>query len=99
MISVALDELYDLIKSLTKSEKRFFKLTASSEDHATAISKLFDELEKAPEFDETKLLKASKQKNKTLSQHEIIQLTYFVILKSQRTFYAEGISGYRIKDE
>ncbi|HWY11219.1 MAG TPA: hypothetical protein VN026_07840 [Bacteroidia bacterium] len=99
MISVAFDELYDLIKSLTKSEKRFFKLTVSSEDHATAISKLFDELEKAPDFDENKLLKSSKQKHKTLSQIDIIQLTYTVILKSQRTFYAEGISGYRIKDE
>ena len=65
MISVTLDELYDLIKSLTKSEKRFFKLTVSSEDHATAISKLFDELEKATDFDETKLLRSSKQKHKT----------------------------------
>ena len=50
MISVVLDELYDLIKSLTKSEKRCFKLTVSSEDHAADISKLFDELEKAPGF-------------------------------------------------
>lgn len=99
MLSATLAELYDLIKSLSKSEKRFFKLTVSSEDNATAISKLFDELEKAAEFDETKLLKASKQKNKALNQKEIIQLTYDVILKSQRTFYAESISGYKIKDE
>lgn len=99
MLSATLAELYDLIKSLSKSEKRFFKLTVSSEDNATAISKIFDELEKAPEFDETKLLKASKQKHKTLNQSEIIQLTYNLILKSQRTFYAESISGYKIKDE
>lgn len=99
MFSVTLAELFDLIKSLSKSEKRFFKLTVSSEDHSTVISKLFDELEKAPQFDETKLIKSSRQKHKTLNQNDIIQLTYDVILKSQRTFYAESISGYRIKDE
>src|SRR5215216_5957618 len=98
MISVSLEELYDLIKSLSKSEKRFFKLTVSSEDNANVISKLFDELEKANEFDESKLERSSKQKHKTLGQKEIIQLTYNVILKSQRTFYAESISGYKIKD-
>ncbi len=99
MLSVTLEELYDLIKSLSKSEKRFFKLTVSSEDHAALISKLFDELEKVNAFDESKLLKSSKQKHKTLSQKDILQLTYNVILKSQRTFYAESISGYKIKDE
>src|ERR1700752_5166982 len=99
MNSVSLEEVYDLIKSLSKSEKRFFKLTASSEENTAVISKLFDELEKAPQFDEAKLLKLSKQKHKTLSPHDILELTYNVILKSQRTFYAESISGYKIKDE
>ena len=46
MFMVGLDELFDLIKSLSKSDKRFFKLTVSSEEHAGLISKLFDELEK-----------------------------------------------------
>lgn len=99
MISVSLEEVYDLVKSLSKSEKRFFKLTASTEEYSGVISKLFDELEKAPQFDETKLVKLSKQKHKTLSSKDILELTYDVILKSQRTFYAESISGYRIKDE
>ena len=99
MFSVSLEELYDLIKSLSKSEKRFFKLTVSSEEHAGVISKLFDVLEKAIEFDESKLTKYSKQKHKTLNSGDILQLTYDVILKSQRTFYAESISGYKIKDE
>lgn len=99
MVQVGLEELYDLVKSLSKSEKRFFKLTIQSEDHSAPVSKLFDALEKAKEFDENKLLRATRQKHKTLSQKDIIQLTYDLILKSQRTFYAESISGYRIKDE
>src|SRR5437868_647542 len=99
MHSVSLEEVYDLVKSLSKSEKRFFKLTASSEESTAVISRLFDELEKASQFDESKLLKLSKQKHKTLSTHDILQLTYDIILKSQRTFYAESISGYKIKDE
>ena len=76
MISVVLDELYDLIKSLTKSEKRFFKLTVSSEDHAADISKLFDELEKAPGFDETKLLKSS---NKNI-KHLVSMILYNLLI-------------------
>src|SRR3954468_22550270 len=95
---VSLEEVYDLVKSLSKSEKRFFKLTASSEENTAVISRLFDELEKAPQFDETKLAKLSKQKHKTLNAPDIQSLTYDVILKSQRTFYAESISGYKIKD-
>ena len=99
MFTVGLDELFDLIKSLSKSEKRFFKLTVSSEEHASLISKLFDELEKAIEPDASKLSKFIKQKHKTLTLKDLILLAYEVVLKSQRTFYAESISGYLIKDE
>lgn len=99
MIAVSIQELYDLVKSLSKSEKRFFKLTASTEAHAALLGKLFDELEKSPAFDEIHFQKFLKQKTKQVSEKDLIKLTYDVILKSQRIFYAESIRGHVFKDE
>ena len=103
MIAVSVQELYDLVKSLSKSEKRFFKLTVSAETHAPILSKLFDDLEKSRSFDEAHFQKLLKQKSKSKiaipSEKELIKLTYDVILKSQRVFYAESIRGHVFKDE
>lgn len=96
MLSVSVDELFDLVKSLSKSEKRFFKLTVSADPNAGAISKLFDDLESAEADASGRPLKLS---SKFAKQKHIIEDTYNTILKSQRTFYAESISAYRIKDE
>jgi len=96
MISASLNELYDLIKSLGKSEKRFFKLTVTGEPNSQGIAALFDVLEK---LHEEELAKPNKQISKLIKQHNLIDETYNTILKSQRTFYAESISAYRQKDE
>ena len=52
------DQLFNLIKALSKGEKRFFKLYASrlnsSEDKKFVL--LFDAIEKQKEFDEDKIL-------------------------------------------
>ncbi len=96
MATISIEELHDLIKSLSKSEKRFFKLTASTDSDTAACSKLFDELENLPS---TELLKSNKTITKLLKTKNILEETFDVILKSQRTFYAESISAYRIKDE
>ena len=51
------DHLFILVKSLKKSEKRYFKLRNSSvngSDHK--YLKLFEEIEKQKEFDEDKML-------------------------------------------
>lgn len=96
MITISIEELFDLVKSLSKSEKRFFKLTVSSDPNAATISKLFDELEAATAED---LQKPGKSLAKLIKTKNSIEDTFNVILKSQRTFYAESISAYRIKDE
>jgi hypothetical protein len=99
MILVSIHELYDLVKSLSKSEKRFFKLTASSENHDPVVSKLFDELEQLDAFDEAKIQKILKPKLKQVHEKELVKEVYDVILKSQRTFFAESIPVHLIKDE
>src|ERR1700709_2541517 len=57
------DALFQLVKSLEKSEKRNFKLyvkrNSASED--LKIIRLFDALDKMDEYDEAHLLKKNKQ--------------------------------------
>jgi hypothetical protein len=99
MIGVSIHELYDLVKALGKSEKRFFKLMAATESQVPAITKLFDELEHMPVLDEQRIHKFLKHKSRQISEKELIRHTYDVILKSQRTFFAETIAGHVIMDE
>ena len=48
-------ELFSLIKSLTKSEKRFFKLNSSLQSGDKNYLKLFDYIEKQNSYNEEKL--------------------------------------------
>ncbi len=79
------DALFQLIKSLQKSEKRNFKLYArrnsSSED--LKVVKLFDALDKMDTYDEALLLK----KNKSIKKQQLPNLKahlYRQILSSLR---------------
>src|SRR5215831_18466553 len=84
------DSLFQLIKSLEKSEKRNFKLYVkrnSSSDELKTIH-LFDALDKMKEYDEGQLLK----KNKTLKKSQLSNI------KAQ--LYRQLLSSLRlIKDE
>ena len=50
-------ELHSLIKSLTKSEKRFFKLNSSLQAWDKNYLKIFDFVEKQKRYDEEELKK------------------------------------------
>jgi hypothetical protein len=99
MNATGLNDLFDLVKSLSKSEKRFFKLTATNEDHGALITSLFDELEKKASPDEINIKKHVKSGSKKLHPHSPVELVYNTILKSQRTFYSESIVGFSLIDE
>jgi hypothetical protein len=58
MANVASDALFVLIKSLSKSEKRYFRLQPMAEDGQHRL--LFDAIEKLTEYDEEKLFKILK---------------------------------------
>jgi hypothetical protein len=84
------DSLFQLIKSLEKSEKRNFKLYVkrnySSDD--LKIIQLFDALEKMKEYDEPQLLK----KNKAIKKKQLSNI--------KASLYKELLSSLRlIKDE
>lgn len=92
-------ELFDLIKSLTKSEKRFFKLSSNLQSGEKNYMKLFDVIEKMDEYDED-LLK------KTLSGEKFLKHLpseknhlYKLILKSLRSFHADNSISSVLRQE
>jgi len=78
------DELFQLIKSLERGEKRYFKLNVKRSDgEDLKIVTLFDALDKMEEYDEALLLK----KNKSITKQQLSNLKgslYRQILASLR---------------
>lgn len=83
-------ELFDLIKSLTKSEKRFFKLSSALQAGEKNYIRLFDAIEEQEEYDEEKI--KSKFKGETFIQHFPSEKNhlYKQILKALRNFHSEN---------
>ena len=67
------DELFQLIRSLDKSEKRMFKLFLKRSDGTEDLKviRLFDALDKMDEYDEELLLK----KNKSIKKQQLSNMT------------------------
>ncbi len=83
-------ELFRLIRSLSKSEKRFFKLTSSLQTGEKNYIKLFDAIEKQKEYDEQAI--KDQFKGETFIKHLPSEKNhlYKLILKSLRLFYSEN---------
>lgn len=83
-------ELFDLIKSLTKSEKRFFKLSSSLQSGKKNYLKIFDVIDKQSEYDEEEIKRVFK--NKRFVKHFPSEKNhlYKLILKSLRAYRAEN---------
>lgn len=84
------NELFDLIKSLTKSEKRFFKLSSSLQAGEKNYIRLFDAIEDQQDYDEEKV--KEKFKNEVFIQHFPSEKNhlYKQILKALRSFHSEN---------
>ena len=82
-------ELFDLIKSLSKSEKRYFKLHTSLQGGDKNYIKLFHEIDAQNIYDEQEI------KNKFKNEKFVKQLTftknylYRLIMKSLQAFHSE----------
>jgi hypothetical protein len=92
MSNVVSDNLHKLVKSLTKAEKRYFKVFSSRHiigDHNN-YEILFDAIDKQEVYDEDKLLK--KFKDKAFTQRFSISKNrlYSAILKSLDSFHGES---------
>src|SRR5690606_35183353 len=84
------DVLFDLIHSLSKSEKRFIKLNARFHQGDKAYLKLFDAIEKQKEYDE-EALKVKFRNEKFVKQFSVVKnyLQQF-ILKQLRSYNSES---------
>ncbi len=91
-------DLFDLVKSLSKSEKRFLKLTASASDINPGLITLFNTIELAADFKEDFFNKKSKSETQQIKSQTSENL-YNFILKCLRSFHAEASASYIIKDE
>ena len=82
-------ELFELIKSLTKSEKRFFKLSSSLQEGEKNYLKIFDAIDHQNEYDEDELKESFK--NETFIKHFPSEKNhlYKLILKSLRAYHAD----------
>lgn len=93
------DPLFQLIKSLTKAEKRYFKLHATiqkaSED--AKFIKLFDLIDKQNDFNEVKIL----EKEESIKSQQLSNLKahlYKQILKSLRGFNSDEDLDIQIRE-
>ena len=93
------NELHDLIKSLTKSEKRFFKLHSSLQSGDKNYLRIFDAIDKQRTYDEEALKKLFAKE--TFIKHLPSEKNhlYKLILKSLRAFHAESSVSGILKQE
>lgn len=84
------DELFNLIKSLSKSEKRFFKLNSSLQRGDKNYVRIFDIIEKQENYDEAAI--KSDFKGERFIKHFPSEKNHLfkTILKSLRAYYSDG---------
>ncbi|HEX4887336.1 MAG TPA: hypothetical protein VFV37_04740 [Luteibaculaceae bacterium] len=92
-------ELFQLVKSLTKSEKRFFKLTSSLQSGEKNYIKIFDAIEKQTDYNEDEI--KSLFSDETFIKHFPSEKNhlYKLILKSLRAYHADNSAASILKQE
>jgi hypothetical protein len=92
-------ELHDLIRSLTKSEKRFFKLHSSLQSGDKNYLRIFDAIDKQKVYDEDALKKQFAKE--TFIKHLPSEKNhlYKLILKALRAYHAEASVSGILKQE
>ncbi|MFM1931913.1 MAG: hypothetical protein RL226_1216 [Bacteroidota bacterium] len=93
------NELFDLVKSLTKSEKRFFKLSSSLQTGDKNYLKIFDAIDKQEDYNEEAL--KHQFRNETFIKHFPSEKNhlYKLILKSLRAYHADNSVSSQLKQE
>lgn len=94
------DALFDLIKSLSKSEKRYFKLwTSRNGSKEDKYLQLFDAVEKQKIYDEHKMLQSKKLSNGVIKNFRFNKhYLYNLILRSLNSFHSESSVDAELKD-
>ncbi len=93
------DPLFQIIKSLTKAEKRYFKLHVNKQKAGedTKFLKLFDLIDKQKDYDESKIL----EKEKTIKSQQLSNLKahlYKQIIQNLRNLNSDEDIDLRIRE-
>ncbi len=91
-------DLYDLIHSLTKSEKRYFKLQSQRQGAEGNYLRIFDILEKQPVFDEKALREQFDEATFLNQLHVTKNYLREKILDSLRSFYSRMSRDATVKE-
>jgi hypothetical protein len=94
--------LYDLIKSLTSAERRYFKLYVSSKDATSnKYVQLFDAIVVSDRFDDEQLAKIiySGQPVETRKYSELKSYLYELVIRSLQSFDEKSSVDYRLKNQ
>lgn len=92
------NNLFLLIKSLTKNEKRYFRMHASLQGENKAYLKLFNEILKQKKYDETEIKKIFHGERFT-NQLSVAKLyLYELIMKSLLMYHSEGLVDAKISN-
>lgn len=93
------NELFDLIKSLSKSEKRFFKLSSALQSGEKNYLKIFDYIDKLTDYDEQRVKEYFAKE--TFVRHFPSEKNhlYKLILKSLRAYHADNSISSQLKQE
>jgi hypothetical protein len=86
------DDLFQLIKSLDQSEKRYFKVFATmhiKDNDSNKYVRLFDAIDSLSEYDESEVRKSFKGEKILNQLHVAKNYLYNTILKSLRLYYSE----------
>lgn len=87
------DPIHELIRSLTPSEKRYFKLQNKTESGTKSYLQLFEVLEQQSQYDELAIRKALDGQKLLNQLHVAKNYLYKQILRSLRSFHAGSDSN------
>ncbi|MFQ5630207.1 MAG: hypothetical protein ACE5I1_15670, partial [bacterium] len=92
------NNLFLLIKSLTKAEKRYFKLFAGMGGESRNYIRLFDCIDRQEEYDEAAIRKHFKNETFVAQLHVTKNYLNRLILKSLRNFHAHTSKDAELKE-
>ncbi|MFN3875290.1 MAG: hypothetical protein ACK4L7_05205, partial [Flavobacteriales bacterium] len=92
-------ELHELIKSLTKSEKRFFKLHSALQSGPKNYLRLFEAIDKQAEYDEEEIKRRFAKERFIRHLPSEKNHLYKLILKALRAFHSESSVSGILKQE
>jgi len=98
MVKPEADSLYQLVKSLSKAEKRYFRVfTGKNDESSKGYLVLFDILSGTRRYDKEELMKKIREKNLSTDLPKTRQYLFDAIIKSLIFYYSENDPEFKMR--